>query len=239
MQIHRTKTSGSTWQSSRLIRQKMSYSVLEGTVKFNSANLLTSLFLKKKTENCKLPSVMQQQCYDSQHTMYFTVKESNSWAFSFLVCQTCWKKNNLQSLSGKATAMVKPSKPQPMWLHTSVCSTSSSRLIHLKALPLLADLWETCMFLKRWRWLAQVVAIWHNCINSRTMAGSGFQSWTLPLLNVYPLITVQDKSLSIISSYTICQINSAVLRMLRFLRNPYNSTHKVLTWTAKSLSCQD
>jgi len=63
----------------------VSCSALEGTVKFNNANLSTSLFLKKKTENCKLPSVMQQQCCDSQHTVYFTVKESNSRAFSFLV----------------------------------------------------------------------------------------------------------------------------------------------------------
>lgn len=77
----------------RLIRQKISCSVLEGTAKFNNTNLLTSPFLKKKKENCKLPSVMQWQCCDSQHIVYFMLKESKSRAFLFLVCQACCKKN--------------------------------------------------------------------------------------------------------------------------------------------------
>lgn len=37
-----------TSESHRLIRQEISCSVLEDTVKFNNTNLLTSLFLKKK-----------------------------------------------------------------------------------------------------------------------------------------------------------------------------------------------
>lgn len=38
----------STSQSNRLIRQEISCSVLEDTVKSNNTNLLTSLFLKRK-----------------------------------------------------------------------------------------------------------------------------------------------------------------------------------------------
>lgn len=137
----------------------MSYSVLEGTVKFNNANLLTSLFLKRKIENCKLPSVMQQWCCDSQHTMYFTVKESNSWAFSFLVCQTCWKKKIISKAS-----VEKPLQWQNPPSHSQCGCTL------LSAPPRAPGWysWKLCHYwqiskghvFKRRRWLAQVVAIY-------------------------------------------------------------------------------
>jgi len=54
-----------TLQSSRLIRQEISCSVLKDTVKFNNTNLLTSLFLKKKLKHLKNAS-SPQLCSESQ-----------------------------------------------------------------------------------------------------------------------------------------------------------------------------
>lgn len=62
MQIHVNtqdlKALGNTSESSKLIRQEISLSVLEDTVKFNNTNPLDNPFKKKKNQTCKLPSVM-------------------------------------------------------------------------------------------------------------------------------------------------------------------------------------
>lgn len=84
------------------MRQKISSSVLEDTVKLNSSNLLTSLFLKIKIKikilkNCKLPSVMQWQCCDSLHTVYFMFKDSKSEHFHLWFVKLL-KKNQTNSL---------------------------------------------------------------------------------------------------------------------------------------------
>lgn len=115
----------------------MSCSVLEGTVKFNNANLSTSLFLKKKIASC--PQLCSSSAVTHSTLCILRSKSLIAEHFHSWLVKLVGKKN-LQSLSGKAIAMAKPSKPLPMWLHAPVCPTSSSRLRHLKALPMPADL---------------------------------------------------------------------------------------------------